>query len=81
MTKRKLDQALKYEHSITFTGRGRFPMDMLRYDRCSPKTESDSNTACNQDKFRDVTVVRHTPGAKPVWNFDRWASFGWRQVK
>lgn len=65
-------------------GHGEFPVDMLRYDRSCPYSESDSylirnsvsSTRAGRDEY-EVTLIRlnahkgWTPGAP------RWASFGW----
>ena len=68
-------------NSIEFRaeGRGSFPIDMLRYDNCRPRSEADSATisasyfprASKRTFF--VTLVgsrRPTEG--------RWESFGWK---
>ncbi len=55
-------------------GRGRFPVDMLRYDRCWPV--ENANNIIDHEGLREVTLVSNeryiTPG--------RWASFGWTVV-
>lgn len=73
--------ATKYEHHYTVVGRGVFPFDMLRYDACHPRRETDSGTL--ERAWREwpkerrmllevqiVGLVAPTEG--------RWASFGWR---
>ncbi|CAB4130440.1 hypothetical protein UFOVP119_64 [uncultured Caudovirales phage] len=72
-----------YFTKFTVTGRGRFPVDMLRYDECFPRTGEDAQ-AMNYDseslagvrEVRSVTLctyARH--GSRPT--AARWASFGW----
>jgi hypothetical protein len=62
----------------TVSGTGRFPCDMLRYDRCYPATEHDSNaimdtfTRLVQGKWT-IKLVKSTDGQ---WTDGRWASFG-----
>lgn len=60
-----------------------FPMDMLRYDRCVPATESDSYRIANaltrdvdSDKMR-IRLASH--GRDLFWlpHLARWESFGW----
>jgi hypothetical protein len=54
------------------TGRGVFPFDMLRYDRCYP---ADSNAAFNMDRTQDLRFVKLNSWLVPT--IDRWSSFGW----
>jgi len=71
------------------SGCGYFPMDMLRYDSCSPATESDSyliaNTLRDFGKW-EVYVKRTSRVTKAErkrdqladWTVGRWHSFGVR---
>jgi hypothetical protein len=59
------------------TGKGKFPLDMLRYDACWPATQNDViRMDANPPRgYRAVTLrsaSRHTP------TVDRWNSFGWK---
>ncbi len=74
---------LKYCHRIRVTFRGRFPVDMLRYDRCSPATEASSGEieASLYDDMKRRTVLL-TKQASQTWSTDpgvwtarRWASY------
>lgn len=63
-----------------FTVRGRhdFPSDMLRYDRCWPKTEYDSakltpNNRGQHQEWREIELVSLRPPTE-----GRWYSFGWQ---
>lgn len=63
--------------TFTVTGRGDFPFDMLRHDRCYPATGEDAAKLERPDsptqraiRLVACTVAEITP--------DRWASFGWR---
>jgi hypothetical protein len=63
-------------------GAGPFPIDMLRYDACVPRNESDS--AVVSESAHDKTWVRHSvnvQGRGPLGpTTARWASFGWQVV-
>ena len=61
-------------------GRGRFPMDMLRYDMAHPMREGDARIiflSCRgyaedaQEVWEVMLESYHTPTR------DRWSSFGW----
>ena len=58
-------------------GGGNFPIDMLRYDSCYPKSERDSGLIESEGR-REVTLEsagRFAP------SHGRWESFLWRVVK
>lgn len=61
-------------------GHGRFPVDMLRYDNCSPALESDSYAIINT--FNDwsdyeIIVKKMVPrGYSDKFTVGRWESFG-----
>lgn len=72
------------------SGHGEFPIDMLRYDLCSPATEEDSNlirrTINNHSNNNWVVVVKRPlleRRAKndPVFTIGRWQSFGCKIVE
>lgn len=62
---------------FTVRGKGRFPVDMLRYDKCWPATQDDaevmaeviSEPVIGVVNIKLVTCIEPTP--------DRWKSFGW----
>lgn len=59
---------------FTVTGRGEFPFDMLRYDRCFPHGPQDVETMLEGNTGpRTVTLESAAYAPTP----DRWASFGW----
>lgn len=65
---------------FTVEGIGTFPFDMLRYDQCWPKRESEDSTelelhprSTRVREARQVTLVGISPPTE-----GRWASFGWR---
>lgn len=73
----------EYQHILTVTLRPyvRFPIDMLRYDRCTPYTETDAgkieqsmNWAHDAEIVVQVTCFtrRHVS----PWRVARWHSFG-----
>lgn len=62
------------------TGRGEFPIDMLRYDTCSPATEVDSGLISRTFNSFDSweIFVKCRPLEKKIspWTVGRWESFG-----
>ena len=59
-----------------------FPMDMLRYDKCLPATEVDSNTileSIEQPYEKMFKVEVYGKGISGPTS-GRWASFGWKVV-
>ena len=62
----------------------RFPLDMLRHDRCFPDTSEDVNTIADAleqpwepGKRTVVLRVRHQVKDAPGITEARWQSFGW----
>lgn len=81
--------AVKFEVKARIRLLGMFPIDMLRYDCCTPSPSIDA--AHMLYSVRDIedgtenetiTLVHHSHGHKG-WQptVDRWASFGWLVVK
>lgn len=72
-----------YRHTFTMMGKRPFPIDMLRYDRCTPKHEADSNaiershSRQGTDEVFTVTLVSDKPAK--VWSptTGRWRSMGY----
>ena len=70
-------------HRIEVTGKGQFPIDMLRHDQCFPIFESDSEIIRNSLAVRGRSIGPqiialgswHPSRWEPTK--DRWASFGW----
>ena len=67
-------------------GKGYFPMDMLRYSKCEPRTEDDEEsilaTPSDWPGEREIELVRMASNTTAV-NFladDRWKSFGWEII-
>jgi len=62
------------------TGQTRFPVDMLRYDRATPYSESDSNkleAMTSQYSYKhDAFEIEMLSNVQPT--VGRWASFGWK---
>ena len=72
-----------YAFRFAVEGRGAFPLDMLRYDRCFPRSETDANIAQDHENIRTVRKVELTALERPsYWQpcEGRWESFGWRVV-
>ena len=83
----KMKKTKETPTQFTIIGRGEFPLDMLRYDGCYPKLETDT-AIMRKDGLREVTLQRgldhdnYRPGdyGNPtVWSptVGRWNSFGW----
>lgn len=81
----KLSTSLKWKHHAKVTGRGTFPLDMLRYDACMPTREEDANlierinnpmiTRTGGPEWT-VNVYKHSDvKGHGYWNAARWASF------
>jgi len=67
---------------FTVEGLGEFPLDMLRYDRCFPRTGMDCDSITYKGERRQVTLValnRDSYLWKPTYG--RWESFGWNVVE
>jgi hypothetical protein len=70
----------RYLQKATVTGRGGFPLDMLRYDSCWPSSPDDVSKIHASFIERDtysITLSRTTDSARSQWTADRWFSFGW----
>ena len=66
-----------YEYFVT--GKGNFPTDMLRHDKCWPATGEDA--AIVHVTFEDGAMFRK-PRTIKLWSYreptiDRWMSFSW----
>lgn len=80
----KLDRPLKYAHKARITcSQFNFPLDMLRYDRCSPVGPNDvvamlhtPNTEKHPKINNVVTVVAYSPTKTSPFTIGRWESFG-----
>lgn len=78
-----------YRTDFTVTGRGAFPIDMLRYCNAWPKDETDARTiehsaeeVTDQDKaLWVVTLSKHHRDGTPQLADERWESkFRWKIV-
>ncbi len=66
------------EKKFRVEGRGPFPVDMLRHDRCWPDTAADAIALeCTLEQARDVRSVTLATIDKWSPNRARWLSFGW----
>jgi hypothetical protein len=66
--------------SFKVSGKGTFPVDMLRYDMCWPRNSSDANSILTPADRAERAAPRevHLETARKVDpTFARWASFGW----
>jgi hypothetical protein len=73
----------RYSHTIEakpIRPGSQFPVDMLRYDGCTPERETDSSAIVQSIQERDVTLIRlrkTTPYKEAGLTYARWQSFGW----
>jgi len=58
--------------TFTVEGRGAFPTDMLRYDRCCPYAQEDVSWMEGLEP-RSVKLISHVGPPEQA----RWNSFGW----
>jgi hypothetical protein len=71
---------------FTVEGRGDFPLDMLRYDRCHPRTGVDAEMMLTPPEHlrspRCVTLVALDRDNR-FWapTEGRWLSFGWSVIE
>jgi hypothetical protein len=68
-----------FRTQFVVSGKGTFPVDMLRYDTCFPDTESESGLLLER-KSREIVLACYHPDKKPRLTAGRWASFGWTLV-
>ena len=61
----------------TVTGTGKFPLDMLRYDRSTFYSEEDANAAEYTNHGRTLKLLRFSRAGKSDPCVARWKSFGW----
>ena len=76
----------KYACEFTIRGMGQPPLDMMRYDRCTPATQQDVGNVTaaggGLGEVYSVRMLRFTEGNgrnhadHPT--VDRWQSFGWQ---
>lgn len=64
----------RYEYVYEVQGKGGFPLDMLRYDRCWFARETDSLMVLGARKASDYVI--RVRGLQPPTEA-RWKSFGW----
>lgn len=71
-----------YYFRYEVTGRGNFPLDMLRRDMCYPY-DTDSVINIDSEEYVERTVVLCHWDARRHWtpNTERWESFGWKVTK
>ncbi len=83
---------IKFEgvHKFTVEGRGRFPIDMLRFDRCWPR-DTDATANIDWAMYPELDAKRNIgPYRVTLLHNDerrhweptaaRWSSFGWSVV-
>lgn len=69
---------MKPLYKCIFTGKGVFPLDMLRYDQCWPATTGDvMKIAYCEDPMLNNEVYEIEMRSHNHFTYDRWRSFGW----
>ena len=68
---------MKYIQRFSVTGRGFFPFDMLRYDRCWPESQDDVTNLGLNEMVRVVTLKRYSSVKGELPTIARWQSFRW----
>ncbi len=66
---------MKLYKKYTVTGRGPFPLDMLRYDCCWPISVTILAASLNPENRKEEFSVEMRSNKSPT--VDRWNSFGW----
>jgi hypothetical protein len=75
------EMAEKPTRTFVVTGKGPFPIDMLRHDQCYPAAPADVDSIEFSLRPKDRPVKRKimlSTHAHP--NVDRWNSFGWSVI-
>ena len=72
-----------YLHTFSVRGRGRFPVDMLRYDCCYPVTGIGADRLLDTDMKTERTIVLRRVTRTSNWEptEGRWSSFGWYVIR
>ena len=70
------------EYMFSVEGKGIFPVDMLRRERCFPATTLDAHNIApdydsNLKERRTVVLIRPARARYDAPEVKRWASFGW----
>lgn len=69
---------------IVVAGKGRFPIDMLRYDNCVPRGSEDAvrieDIHYDRSQVRTIRLNRFSYDATKC-EADRWKSFGWDVIE
>lgn len=74
------DKAEKFfSFKFTVLGKGNFPYDMLRFDRCYPADSGSAGQIENRrtQELRHVCLITHDVRKNWLPEFERWKSFGW----
>lgn len=76
----------RFNYRFRVQGRGPFPLDMLRYDACFPRSETDANVAQRdgemtrgESRIVELTALDRASYWTPTEG--RWKSFGWVLVE
>ena len=74
---------MRYYQTFTVSGKISFPLDMLRYDHCFPRSPRDSSSICADPCGNELTIDlgRYVGTKSEEPTLGRWASFGWHVDK
>lgn len=73
---------IRYKRTqVCVSGKGRFPIDMLRYDNCTPAKECDAHMIALVDTSTaaQIRLYRYSPEGTKATEA-RWKSYGWSVV-
>lgn len=66
-----------FAHAKPVDPRQRFPLDMLRYNSCSP---CDAEIDLKSNKLQEVLIYQVSVALAPIWSHVRWGSYGWEMI-
>lgn len=75
-----------FVYTVRLRGCFNFPHDMLRYDQCYPKSETDSNAIARtwamggSDQDEVIEVKRVTSNARWEPTKGRWEAYNWKVI-
>jgi hypothetical protein len=68
---------LQHWHRIEVTGRGKFPIDMLRYDQCFPLYDSDTEIMRHPINEPQIVALGHWGPSSWKPTASRWKGYHW----
>jgi hypothetical protein len=72
------DPDKRWHFKFSVVGKGRFPFDMLRHDRCYPRDSVAASWLDDGERgVREIELVSEQLQRGWLPTFERWRSFGW----